>query len=102
MSGFNCDLTSVFHERTGNRCNHVRISRKKPDGASGFRKALTRIGCGVRFESTTFGPAPISSGRDKKRQPDGLMTAVRQKSKRPESWIPALSITKWLRGSDLN
>jgi hypothetical protein len=22
--------------------------------------------------------------------------------KRPESWIPALSITKWLRGSDLN
>jgi len=67
-----------------------------------FAKHLRELVAGVRFEPTTFGPASISSGRDKKRQPDGLMTAVRQKSKRPESWIPALSITKWLRGSDLN
>jgi len=29
VSGFNPDLTSVVHERTVNRCNHVRIAAKR-------------------------------------------------------------------------
>ena len=31
-----------------------------------------------------------------------LLFAGGRKGKRPESWIPALSITNWLRGADLN
>ena len=52
MSGFDGDLTAVVHERTANRCNHVRTARKARESLAFSGPSLSTVSSPGHSEST--------------------------------------------------